>query len=169
VKAFCRAVDFANDWAGRGVAVLFTPLVLILMIEVVLRYFFNSPTIWAWDVDIQLAALIIVLGGGYTLLKGAHVHVDIVVQRLSPRVRAILGLLSSPVFLFALGVLLWHAIREAGGSVLAGERTGSLLNPPIYPLKIVICVGIFLFLLQVIAKFIRDLNIASRSGKNAAL
>ena len=161
VQAFCRAVDKTNEWVGRGVSLVFIPLVLLVMTEVVLRYFFNSPTIWSWDVNIQLSAALIALGGGYALLYKGHVLVDIFVSRFSPRVRAIIDMVTALIFFIGIGVLLWLAVGEAKISVATGERFTSLLEPVLGPIRIAIAVGIFLILLQGIAKFIRDLQTAT--------
>jgi len=161
---FCRIVDAVNEWAGRVVSMLFIPLVLIVMLEVVLRYFFNRPTIWAWDVNIQLTATIAIMGGGYALLHRRHVIVDILAGRFSPRVRAIVDLVTSSFFFFALGMLLWFALQRAERSIVTRELYTSLLEPPLYPLRVAVAIGIFLLLVQGIAKFIRDIITASRSG-----
>ena len=163
VDSFCRFVDTVNEWAGRVVSMLFIPLVFIVMLEVVLRYFFNRPTIWAWDVNVQLTATIAIMGAGYALLYKGHVIVDIVVGRFSPRVRAIIDLVTSGVFFFAIGYLLWIAIGRAEHSVLTRELYSTLWEPPLYPLRVVVAIGIFLLLIQGMAKFIRDVTVA-RSG-----
>ncbi len=166
MEAFCRYIDTLNDWAGKVASLLFIPLIFIVTIEVVARYFFNSPTRWAWPVNIQLGAVLIIIGGGHTLLHGGHVAVDVVVLRLSPRARTIIDLVTSVLVFFSVGALLWLAIGEAGWSVALRERLQmSIWEPPLYPLKIVVAIGVFLLLIQAIAKFIRDLTIVTRSGR----
>ena len=142
-------------------SMLFLPLVGIVMMEVVLRHFFNSPTIWAWDVNVQLAAAIAILGGGYGLLYGRHVVVDVMVGHLSPRARARIDLVTSALFFFVMAILLWVAVSWAERSLSSRELYTSLLEPPIYPLRIVVAIGVFLMLMQGVAKFIRDLAIAT--------
>ena len=162
-ETFCRWVDTINEKVGRAVSMLLIPLVIIVMLEVVLRYFFNRPTIWAWDVNIQLAGTLILLAGGYTLLYKRHVVIDVVVHRFSPRTRAIIDLITSPVFFIGYGVLLWIAMDEARDSVQIRELFSSVWSPPMYYFKVVMAVGFFLLLIQGVAKFIRDLSIAGRS------
>lgn len=60
---FLRVVDTFNTWLGRIGGWLFLPLTVIIFLDVVLRYIFNSPTIWAWDVNVQLMGALVALGG----------------------------------------------------------------------------------------------------------
>lgn len=144
------------------------PLVALAMIEVILRYVFNSPTIWVWDVNVQLLAAITVLGTGYTLLAKGHVSVDILVSRFSPQKRAIIDLSAAVVFFGSVGVIVWQTGIAAWVSLETRELYTSIWQPPIYPLKIMIAVGAFLLFLQGIVKFIRDLAIATqKSGETS--
>lgn len=160
-EAFCDRIDAVNQWTGKIVSMLFLPLVGIVTLEVVLRYFFNKPTIWAWDVNVQLAAAIAIMAGGYGLLYGSHVTVDVMVGHLTSRARARADLVTSALFFFVMAILLWVAVSWAERSVSARELYTSLLEPPLYPLRIVVAIGIFLLLMQGMAKFIRDLAIAT--------
>ena len=169
VDAFCRAVDTVNEWVGRVASMLFLPLVFVVMTEVVLRYFFNKPTIWAWDVNIQLAASLIALGAAYALLHRDHVIVDIIVSHFPPRARAIMDMVTALIFFFGVGMLLWLATGEARISIATGERYTSLMEPPLGPIRALIAFGILLLLVQGVAKFIRDLLIAlGKRGRETA-
>jgi len=162
VQRFCGAIDALNEWAGRIVAWLFLPLVLIATAEVVARYVFDRPTPWAWDVNVQIMAVLVVLGGGWGLLKGWHVRVDVLWGRLSPRKKVMVDLIIFPFFLFAVGILLWQSASAALLSVQVGELYSSYFAPPIYPLKIIVVLGFSLLLLQGIVKFIRDLLLLTK-------
>jgi len=160
LEAFCRHIDRVNERVGRAVSFLFIALTIIVGMEVVLRYCFNSPTIWAWDVNLMLGAVIILLGGGYAHLQRGHVVVDIFVTRLSPRVRAILDLVTSSLFFLGAGTLFWLAAGEAKASVEVKETWLSPWEPPLYPLKLIFAIAVLLLLLQGVVKFIRDIRIA---------
>ena len=161
VRAFCHAVDAVNGWVGKYVSYLIVPMLVLVTMEVILRYVFDRPTIWAWDVNVQLLAALGVLGGGYALLHAAHVAVDVMVVRFSPRKRAIIDLVTALVFFASIGVLLWQGADGAWTSLQTRETYSTFFRPPIYPLKIIMVVGIVLLLLQGIAKFLRDMTIAT--------
>lgn len=164
IKGLLRIIDSVNEWAGKVTSVVIFPLVLLVTLDVILRYVFNRPTVWAWDVNIQLAGILIVMGGGFALLHGGHIAVDVLVTRLTPRGRAVIDLVTFPIFLCAIGALLWKAIPAARESLVIKEAYTSFFAPPLYPFKIVVAVGLILLILQGIAKFIRDLQVAVHPG-----
>ncbi len=163
-RAWYVYIDIINEWVGRVVSLAIVPMVVLIAIEVVLRYFFNKPTTWSWDISIMLMAFITVMGAGYTLLYKGHVSIDVLVTRFSPRVRAIIDLVTSVFFFTGIAVLVWRAIDEAWTSILIRELLPTILEPPLYPIRVATAVGFFLLLLQGISKFRRDLAIA-RSGE----
>jgi TRAP-type mannitol/chloroaromatic compound transport system permease small subunit len=157
LRRFCHGIDIVNEWTGRIVSWLLLPLTLIVVIEVILRYGFNRPTIWAWDTNVMLMASLVILGGGYALLHDAHVAIDILVQRLSARKRAILDLITFLFFFVAVGGLLVETTLVAWSSVQTKEMHYSFWAPPMYPLRVVMAVGVLLLFLEGIAKFISKL------------
>jgi len=133
---------------------------VVVTIEVVSRYAFNRPTIWAWDINVQLVAAVALFGGAYALLQGAHVKVDVISLRLSPRKRAVLDMITSSLFFICIGVLVWKGWEQGILAVKQGEVMPGIFHPPLYPLKMALPVAAFLLFLQGVAKFMRDLAIA---------
>jgi len=159
LKDLLRLIDAINNVVGRILSFLLIPLMVITAIEVVSRYFFSRPTIWAWDINIQIFGIIVIFGGGFALLHNAHVSVDVVVEHLNIRVRAFLDLITSVLFFFAYGILLWQTGLVAWESMKIKELYSTTLALPIYVLKALIPLAVVLLFLQGIAKFIRDLMI----------
>lgn len=153
---FSGLVDTINEKIGRSIGYLIIGLTVAIFIEVVMRYIFNSPTIWAWDVSAHFCGIITMFGGGYVLLHGSHVSVDIFVERFPPIARRIIDLILDLLLLLAVGLLVLKGASYAWLSVRINEHYTSLLSPPIYPLKMAIPVGAFLLFLQGLAKFLRD-------------
>jgi TRAP-type mannitol/chloroaromatic compound transport system permease small subunit len=129
-------------------------------LEIVLRYFFNSPSQWAYEISLFVFGAYIVLGGAYTHLSGGHVNVDIIWCKLSPRGRAIVDIVTSGFAFLFLGVLFWTSLQITINSWQIGETTMSHWKPIYYPLRTTVPVACFLFLMQVLAKLIRDVAIA---------
>lgn len=161
---FSNFVDSINKWIGHIICYLVLVIMLTGVYEVAMRYFFNRPTIWVWETNGLLLCVFVALGGGYTLLVRGHVRVDIVYDFLSPRAKALTDIVTSLfVFLF-LGVLLWQATKMGLLSLERLETSQTMFRPPIYPFKLILLIGIFLFLLQEVADFVRYIYIA-RTGK----
>jgi len=164
-----RWIDALNEHSGRIFAFTIIPLTIITATEVVSRYIFHRPTIWAWDVNIQLFGLMIMMGAGYNLLKGGHVRVDVIVGRLPERTQRIIDLIIAGLFFFSFGTFIWLAGDMAWSSVATCEEYTSLWQPPIYPFRVMIVIGAFLLFLQGAAKFIRDINYVIHAGRRGKL
>jgi TRAP-type mannitol/chloroaromatic compound transport system permease small subunit len=157
-------IDTLSEWSGRIFAWLIIPLVAGLTYEVLARYLFNAPTIWAYDLAYMLYGAHFMLGAGYTLLKGGHIRTDIFYQSWSPRtqgkVDALLYLL-----LFFPGMLFffWMGGQEFWQAWSIGERSdASPWRPVLYPLKATLPLGALLLLVQGVSEFIKSGHLALR-------
>jgi TRAP-type mannitol/chloroaromatic compound transport system permease small subunit len=159
MKKFIRVVGLINEWVGKIASVLLIPLTLITAYEVIMRYVFSKPTIWAWDLNIQIFAFLNLLGGGYTLLHSGHVNVDVIVGLLRPRKRAFVDLLTSFLFFLGVSVLMVGGWQVGWSSLEARETMSTIWAPPIYPMKLALPAGAFLVLIQGIAIFLQNLMI----------
>lgn len=160
IEAYLRFTDWLNAKFAWIVAFLIVPMLVIMIWEIVMRYFFNAPSQWAFEISLFLYGGYIVLGGAYTHLADGHVNVDIIWGRLSLRARAIVDVLASSFAFLFLGVLFWVSLQLTIDSWAIGETTMSHWKPIYYPLRTTLPVGCFLFLMQVLAKLIRDVAIA---------
>lgn len=160
LKSFLRCIDAISEWTGKGVSYLILPGILILSWEVVSRYAFNNPTMWAHGTSQRIFATYYILAGAYVLRHNQHVTVDIIYNHLSLRKRAILSLIGSIFFFIFCGVLLWKGLDFAWTSLSQLEPDETPWRAPLYPFKMMIPLGAFLILIQGLAKFIRDLSTA---------
>jgi TRAP-type mannitol/chloroaromatic compound transport system permease small subunit len=168
VRGFVRLVDGINERFGRLVALLILLLTALVMMEVVLRYVFAAPTIWATEFITFLFAGMIMLGGGYTLLHRDHVNVDLLHARLSPRGQAIVDSATAGFALLYCAVLLYYTASVALDALATGRTTGTDWNPPLFPVMLALPVGAALLMLQLLAKLARDLHFAVTGRKLAA-
>jgi TRAP-type mannitol/chloroaromatic compound transport system permease small subunit len=99
IKALTRWIDGLNQWVGRGVAWVTLGLVLVVFVDVVMRYLFNVSFVFTQELEWHLFGFIFLIGAGYTLLHDGHVRVDIIYQRLGLKGRAWINLLGVLFFL----------------------------------------------------------------------
>lgn len=165
---FSEFVDKLNSWVGNTICYLVIVVMLTGVYEVGSRYFFNRPTNWVWEGNSFLLCVFVALGGGYTLLVRGHVKVDIVRAYLSPRANAILDATASFFMFLFLGVLAWHGIEQGLLSLERLETSQTMWRPPLYPFKVLLVIGIFLFLLQGMADFVRYIYIASTDKRGSS-
>lgn len=150
-------IDRLNTWLGRSTGFLAFFVAAAIVYEVFVRHFLNRPTVWANESTIFAACVIYMLAGGWAILEDRHVRIDLFYHRFSPRTRALIDCLTYPFFALYIVVMLWASFKYAWESLELRETTMSPWNPPIYPMKILMTVGLFLILLQGTARLIRNL------------
>jgi len=146
-----------NDWVGRVLWFAIVIITLLVLSEVVRRYFFNAPTVWGNELTQLVFAVYVVLAGGHVLRWGGHVNVDILYNRFSEKVRAIADICTFFIFFLFCGMMVIYGGSLAWESISIWERSNSAWGPPLYPVKLMIPIGALLLLLQGIAKLIRDI------------
>jgi TRAP-type mannitol/chloroaromatic compound transport system permease small subunit len=162
IKKYVKAVNLMNEWIGRVDSVVIIPLVLITVYEVVMRKFFNSPTIWVFETSNQLYALMFMLGLGFALLRGSHVNVDIFYRFLSPKGKAIADIIAFIVFFFPFCLsVLWFGTLFAAQSWAILEVSQSVLRIPLFPIKTIIPLMAITLLLQGTVVFIKRIYLVA--------
>ena len=159
LKAFLKLIDAVNDRVGNLLSYFLFFFFVLLLMEVILRYFFNSPTVWANELAQMLFGAYAILAGGYILRTGGHVNVDILYSRLSRKQKAVLDIVTSSLFFLFCGMLLVYGGSLAWDSLARFEHSQSAWNPPLYPAKLMIPLAALLLMLQGLAKLIRDIFI----------
>ena len=159
-KAVLRAVDRLSEAIGLLVSVLMPAMVVVLAIEVVARYVFNSPTLWAYDTAIFMFGYTGLLGGAYALKRKEHINVDLFYARLSPRGKAVLDVITGLLFFFFMALVFIYGWTTAIEAIEGGEATATLWGPPIGHFKLMIPIGAALLFLQGLANWIRSFYLA---------
>lgn len=160
LKTILSLIDRINEWVARLVGWLVVAIIAATVYEVVMRYVFNAPTIWVFEFNYLVHGPYFLLMGAFVFAKGGHVNVDILHGRLSPRGRAVMDLITAPLFFFFISMMFFYGGRFALNSAGFRETLSSAWGPPIYPIKMIIPLAAGLLILQGLAKFIRDLHLA---------
>lgn len=156
MQRFIDRIDLINKYISDGLSLLFVPMTLMAMYEVVRRYVFDNPTTWVWDINVQCFCALVVLGGAHTLQQGGHVIMDIVVNKFQEKTRLVINLCVYIIFFFVILITIWQVGIFAWDSLTIFERASTILSPPIYPIKIVMLIGVCLLFLQGVSQFMRN-------------
>jgi TRAP-type mannitol/chloroaromatic compound transport system permease small subunit len=159
MRILLSVANFISEWSGKIFSYLWIVATLVAVQEVIRRYVLHIPTFWGLELTIYLCAIVYMMGAAYTLYHRKHISIDIIYSRFSQRARAILDLITFPLFCLFTGLLMWTGAERTVRAIMLGEGSGSAWNPPIWPILIMIPVGASLMLLQGLAKFIEDLVI----------
>ncbi len=164
MKAFLDILDSISEWTGKGISWIVLVITIMMGYEVLMRYAFNAPTKWAYDLTYMLGGTFFFVGASYTLRMKGHVRIDIIYNRFTPRTQALIDVIFSLIFFFPLWIgLLYNLIPYVYLSWSIAEKSlESYWRPPIYPFKTVMPIGVFLLLLQGTAEFIRSLSVLIR-------
>lgn len=158
VTRYLVAQDGLSEYVGRAISWLTLGMIGVLMIEIVFRYFLNSPTLWAHETSTMLYGAFCMLAGTYTLRHHGHVRSEVIYGNLSTRGKAFCDVLIFGAGLVVLGIFLRLAITFAAESWAVLEYSNkSVWQPPLYPIKTVIPIAVGLLLLQNIAELLRAL------------
>ncbi|GAB4389710.1 TRAP transporter small permease subunit [Albidovulum sp.] len=155
IRTYVRFVDALNYRVGRFSMYLLFVLMGILLwssISNILR----QNAIWTLEMAQFTMVAYYMLGGPYSLQLDSNVRMDLLYHRWSDRTKAFVDAISVFALLFYLGVLLYGAVESTIYSLEYAERSPTAWRPYIAPIKIIMCIGIFLMLLQAIAFFFKD-------------
>ena len=92
MRAYINFADQFVVWIGRAFAWGIFILTAAVMYEVIMRYFFNAPTLWAFDFTIQMYGAVFMMGGASAMSTKTHVKADMYYNKLSEKGQAILDL-----------------------------------------------------------------------------
>jgi TRAP-type mannitol/chloroaromatic compound transport system permease small subunit len=154
-----RIIDGISVVSGKIVGWFIFPMVFSLVFEVVARYLFNAPTIWAGDVSQILYGMFFMLGSAYALQRQQHIRTDFIYGKWSIRTRGMVDAALYILFYFpALGFFLWVGSDFAYRSILFNEKiVTSAWMPIIWPLKLAIPVSTLLLLIQGVSELLKSL------------
>ncbi|BCX18410.1 MAG: C4-dicarboxylate ABC transporter [Geminicoccaceae bacterium] len=154
---YVRFVDALNRTVGRVLIWTIFAFLLLLLYASFSRTVLNVPLVWSVETAQFLLAAYFLLGGGWSLLADAHVRMDLLYARWSPRTRAFADSLTAFCLFFYLAVMLIGGMSSTHYAIVYDQRNYSAWAPPLAPIKIVMVVGLVLIFLQAVALFIRDL------------
>uniref|UniRef100_A0A831ZVY8 TRAP transporter small permease subunit n=1 Tax=Desulfacinum infernum TaxID=35837 RepID=A0A831ZVY8_9BACT len=156
---FSTLIDGFIDRQGRVCALLILPLCAVVIYEVIMRYIFNAPTIWGFEMTTFLYGLHYMLGLAYTELHNGHVKVDILTARIKKKPATILAIITSLViFVPILSLLTYWTWAFAIKSTQMMEKNATSWAPPIWPIKLLMALSFTFLLLQGLSKLFKDIE-----------
>lgn len=169
LSSLAARLDALTLWVGVGAALLFAPLVLVTVWEVIARKVLGTPTSWSFELGYMLTGAYFLLGGAVTLLRNEHVRIDLVYGSFGPRGRAAIDLAFLLVLFLPFCALMSHALWDyAADAFASGRTTGkSAWNPPAWPFRAVMFAGFALLTLQVTAKILHALSVLTGSEERS--
>lgn len=187
ILLYISAVDAMNRFIGRIAMYLIFALIGVLLWSSASKAFL-TPSMWTLETAQFVMVAYFVLGGPYSIQLGSNVRMDLFYGEWSPKTKALVDAFTVFFLVYYLGVLLygglismsyslgyfgkepftfllgiaWTLISEgpstAGESLGFLERSSTAWRPFMWPIKAVICLGVFLMILQSLAEFFKDIG-----------
>lgn len=147
-----------SEWTGRAVAWLVLPLMAVLAGEVISRKLFGQSLRWAQDVAYMIYATHFLIGSAYTLKNSGHIRTDFMYRNWSVKKQALADMLTyALVFIPVMLVACWVAWDFGWTSFERRERViQSPWRGPIWPLKMMLPLGLGLWTLQSISELVKS-------------
>lgn len=154
---FIHAIEQLSIWVGRAFGWCILILTLSVAYEVFVRYVLNAPTVWVFDMMVQMYGALFVMAGPYALAQDTHVRADVIYRFMSPRGQARVDLILFIVFFFpGMLALVWYGWEIAMDSWRYHEVSwNSPARIQIYFFKTLIPVAAGLFIVQGVAECLR--------------
>ncbi|KKM72490.1 hypothetical protein LCGC14_1420010 [marine sediment metagenome] len=176
MRGYIRRIDAMNRLIGRIMMYGIFALMGVLLWSTVSKAFF-VPSLWTLEMAQFVMVGYYILGGPYSIQLGSNVRMDLLYGDWSLRKKAWFDLITVFFLIFYLCVLLYGAISSTAyslgywgtepfsffsglvtGSEEIGhmEKSSSAWRPYLWPIKVVMIVGIFLMLLQCLSELLKD-------------
>ena len=176
-RTYIRVVDALNYRVGRIMMYGIFIMIGILLWSSISKTFF-LPSLWTLEIAQFALVAYYIMGGPYSMQLGSNVRMDLFYGQWSARKKAKFDAVTVLFLIFYLGVLLYGGLGSTAYSLghfgdepvqyltglIAGsestgrlERSPSAWRPYLWPIKSLMCIGIFLMLLQAISELLKDI------------
>ncbi|HBF42375.1 MAG TPA: hypothetical protein DDW42_01855 [Desulfobacteraceae bacterium] len=157
-KSVLNVIDSISEKTSKAVSLLILLVMAITTVEVVGRYVFNHPTSWVWPLNRQIFGVFILFAGIYAMSKGDHIKVEIFYDHFPPRMKKTARWIAMAAFICFMVALVLQGSRMGWNSLIVREKLTGAFPIPLYPLKLLIPIAAFLFMLEGIVVFLRENN-----------
>jgi TRAP-type mannitol/chloroaromatic compound transport system permease small subunit len=169
MRSAIRGIDVISEYSGRFASWFVYVGIIMLSFEVIARYLFNSPTMWAHGYTQRIFGSYFVLIGAFTFVHQGHVRIDIIQGRFSARWRSFFDVINALFLLVWSGILIPASWNFFLRSYRIGEVDEMVLSHPIWWVKLLLFVGMVLIFLQGLSELAKKILELANPEKEQAL
>ena len=153
------AIDYISLGISRVGMFLVAVIVSIMFYEVVMRYFFEKPTLWVNEMSLWLGGFIYLLAALYVLQQRGHIRITLLYDVCPRWVQRIFDIISTLCIVIFGVMIIQGGFNEAVAKYWRWETFGTAWDPPIpATMKPAIIIVSGLIIAQAIANLITDWN-----------
>lgn len=150
-----RLIDGISEFTGKLSAWTLFAIGFFITFEVVMRYAFNSPTVWVDEVSRVLQVWVVYLATAYVLKHREMVTIELILTNPGTLWRRLAESFAIIVLFVFAGVACYYGFQIWLKSTLAGHTTDTYLAPPKMITHAPVWVGSVLLMLQGLAQLYR--------------
>ena len=155
------AWDTFSRWVSRVGAIVGRVFIFLLMllitVDIIGRYF-GYPTMVAHEMSAYLLVAITFIGLSYALRTGSHIEVTVVRDRLSPKARWILMIVTSCIATIFCGWLTWVTLNVAIESLTQNTTSITIIRTPFWIPQSFISLGLAMITIELITETVRRIT-----------
>lgn len=153
-------LDGVAMFVGRVTMMLIALLVAVMMYEVISRYVFERPTLWANELSLWLAGFIFILAGLYAMQQRSHIRIYLLYDMMPRGFQKACDIISTALIVVFAFFLVYGGYGEAKAKLLRWETFGTVFDPPIpATIKPLVLAVVTMVAIQAILNLIKDWNI----------
>ena len=150
-QSFARVVDMTSDAAGAFGSIALIAIVFCTCFEVISRYVFNEPTVWATEYSTYLLLGMTFVGLAYAQKQQSHIRVELLIGYLAPSTRHQLEIVTHWLGLFFVVFATWQMMSFNYQEYINDTRNWGLLATPQWIPELPVSLGYGLFALAILA------------------
>ncbi len=132
-------------------------IVAVMFYEVVVRYVFEAPTLWANEMSLWMAGFVFLLSGLYAMQQRSHIRIYIIYDMFPRGVQRACDVISTVLIVLFVAAVLYGGFNEACDKLLRWETFGTAFDPPIpATIKPAVLIVLVLVALQAVSNLIYD-------------
>ncbi len=143
-----RKLSLGGAFIASGLLII---LVLLILLEIVLRYFFNTSTMRADEYSGYLYLALVCFGFGYTFLRDGHIRITFLTAKISSKSSSLVDIFAGVVTLALLGFIFYRTILLVWDSYQTGVVSEGVSATPLFIPQLALPIGLLLFMVSVVA------------------
>ncbi|GIL01681.1 MAG: hypothetical protein BroJett030_15800 [Alphaproteobacteria bacterium] len=150
-------VDLLSLGLSRISMLLPAAIVVVMSIEVAMRYVLARPTLWANELSLWIAGAVYLLAGLYAMQQRSHIRITLLYDIVPRWLKHVFDILSLAFMLIFMGAVIWGGFGEAYAKLMRWETFGTAWDPPIpATIKPLILIVLVLTALQAVSNLVHD-------------
>lgn len=158
IHRIVSVIDRISAGAGYISAGFMLLIVILITSEIVLRTLFGVSTLIADEYSAYFFVAVVLLGLAHTFKAGAHIQITLISGRLAGRAGQVLELVVTVIAFAICSFALYHAVLMVWDTRSLEMTADSISETPIWIPQLSIPIGLVIFDLQLVARFLRRLS-----------